>query len=176
MAASRVPTTQLISWPAVAVQLAVLVGLVVLVHFALGREWWAAMSNGALLFLAASFGSRWLVARDQRLGMRSVRQGDFAEAIPHFERSHAFFERHRWADTTRALVLLTSSAVSYREMALVNVAFCHAQSGRGDQAIAAYRKALADFPDSVIAQSALRMAKTFGDTSSSPAAPGPPHG
>ena len=102
-----------------------------------------------------------MLAREHKVGMRLTKRGEFAAAVPHFERSYAFFERHVWLDQWRAVVLLSSARLSYREMALVNVAFCLAQTGQGDQAVAAYRRALAEFPESVIAQSALRMAEAF---------------
>ena len=49
------------------------------------------------------------------------------------------------------------SWVSYREMALVNIAFCHSQTGNGDQAKQYYRKALDLFPDSGLAEAGMNM-------------------
>jgi tetratricopeptide (TPR) repeat protein len=119
--------------------------------------WPEAMMAGGGLYIAYSFGSKALLARHHRSGMRLTKRGHFAEAIPHFERSLAFFEQRAWVDRWRALTMLSSARMSYREMALVNVAFCHAQVGDGRRAESAYREALARFPDSVMAGAALRL-------------------
>lgn len=89
--------------------------------------------------------------------MRLFKQERFAEAIPEFQRSHAFFAKHAWLDRWRALTLLSSTRVGYREMALLNAAFCLGQIGKRDEALATYRQTLADFPDSKMAQTAIRM-------------------
>lgn len=89
--------------------------------------------------------------------MRLTKQGQFREALPHFERSLAFFERHEWVDRWRSLVMLSGGALPYREMALVNMAFCFAQLGDGDRAEVYYRRALDAFPGSVMANTSLRL-------------------
>ncbi len=93
--------------------------------------------------------------------MRLTKRGRFAEAIPHYERSLAFFERHAWIDRWRALTMLSSGQLSYREMALVNIAFCYSQLDEGALAESYYRRALAAFPDSVIARTAVRMVEAI---------------
>jgi hypothetical protein len=52
---------------------------------------------------------------------------------------------------------MTPGAMSYREMALVNIAFCYVQIGDGVQARLSYEKCLERFPRSEIALSTLRM-------------------
>lgn len=52
---------------------------------------------------------------------------------------------------------LSSSRISYTEMALLNIAFLYAQTGQGVLAKEYYEKTLAQFPDSEMAKSALRM-------------------
>ncbi|HEX7447932.1 MAG TPA: hypothetical protein VF306_10325 [Pirellulales bacterium] len=52
---------------------------------------------------------------------------------------------------------MSSSAISYREMALCNIAFCYAQLGNGENAELYYRRTLDEFPDSGLADAALRM-------------------
>ncbi|RYZ22546.1 MAG: hypothetical protein EOO10_21625 [Chitinophagaceae bacterium] len=47
--------------------------------------------------------------------------------------------------------------MSYREMALCNVAFCYSQIGEGKMAIDWYTRTLKEFPESGLAQTALRM-------------------
>ncbi|MFO1522653.1 MAG: tetratricopeptide repeat protein [Kiritimatiellia bacterium] len=45
--------------------------------------------------------------------------------------------------------------MSFREMALVNLAVCHAQIGNGTKSKQYYQQALAEFPKSALAQMAL---------------------
>ena len=132
-------------------------GLVGLAHLVFGGAWSEAFLIGAGLYLVYSSGSRAILAREHKAGMRLTKRGGFAEAIPHYEKSLAFFERHAWVDRWRALTMLSSGRLSYREMALVNIAFCYSQVGEGEKAEAYYRRTLADFPDSVIARTALRL-------------------
>jgi len=117
--------------------------------------------NGIYVALACCFGyamvARSLVAREHRGGIRLVRRGRFSEAIPRFERSFAFFDRHRWLDDWRGLVLLSSSRASYREMAMLNSAFCYSQVGEGTRAAETYRRCLGLFPGSGMAEAALKM-------------------
>ncbi|MEJ7847979.1 MAG: hypothetical protein WKF92_07835 [Pyrinomonadaceae bacterium] len=51
--------------------------------------------------------------------------------------------------------MLDSSAVSYREMALCNIAFAHVQLEENAEAQDYYRKTLAEFPESIMAKSSL---------------------
>jgi hypothetical protein len=60
-------------------------------------------------------------------------------------------------DRYRAVVMLSSSAWSYREMALANRAFCLGQTGRGQEAMRAYEDMLLEFPQSALAGPALTM-------------------
>ena len=117
--------------------------------------------NGMLVaitcYLAYSMTARLFVAREHRRGIRLVRRKRFLEAIPHFARSFDFFDRHRWLDDCRGFVLLSSSRASYREMALLNRAFCHGQVGEGVKAAGAYRRCLELFPDSGMAEAGLRL-------------------
>ena len=151
-----VPTTRPVSWWAVAIHIPLLVCLIGLTY-ALGFRPLIAMQFGAGLYLLYSFGSRAVLARHHKNGMRLVSDGDFREAIPHFAASYRFFEQYPWLDRWRALTMLSAAALSYREMALVNTAFCYGQIGDGDKTRAAYERALSEFPGSAIARTALCM-------------------
>ncbi|MEM6327815.1 MAG: tetratricopeptide repeat protein [Bacteroidota bacterium] len=158
---SKIPVTRPVSWRVVPVQLAVLGALVGGTRVAFGVEWSEAFLISAGVYLVYSFGSRALIAREHKAGMRLMTRERFDQAIPHHERSLAFFERRSWVDRWRSLTMLSSGAISYREMAMVNLAFCYAQLGDGDRAEAYYRRALDAFPDSVIATTALRFIESY---------------
>src|SRR5262245_29675923 len=82
-------------------------------------------------YLAYAFGSRALLTGDHRRGIRLFRNHQYAEALPHFEQSQAFFERNAWVDRYRVLVILSPSAASYHEMSLLNQAACLIHLRRG---------------------------------------------
>ena len=113
--------------------------------------------GGALTYLIISFSLRNLIAKSHRQGMRFVRQQQFSNAIPFFEKSVDFFTKNKWIDKYWFITLLSSSKVSYKEMGLCNIAFCYSQIGSGLKAKEYYELALGEFPNSVLAQSALKL-------------------
>lgn len=114
-----------------------------------------------LIFVAYLLLSRRLIAKHHRNGCRAFKRGDLESAISEMQASYAFFQRHPWLDRFRCLTMLSTSGMSYRELALVNIGFFQAQSGRGNEAKAAYRRAVAEFPESVVGRQAMKMIETF---------------
>ena len=127
----------------------------------IGAGWFVGLpyypAVGAGVYLVYSIGSRFLLLRAHRAGMRLVRREQFSDAIPHFQHSYEFFTHHRWIDDWRFVTLLSSSEISHREMALVNLAFCHAQLGSGEKAREYYLQAVREYPGSPVAEAGLRM-------------------
>jgi tetratricopeptide (TPR) repeat protein len=89
--------------------------------------------------------------------MKNVHKGNFSEAISNFEKSYEFFKKYHWLDKFRYLFLLSSSKISYKEMALCNIAFCYGQIGNGEKLEHYYNLTLKEFPDSFLAKSALNV-------------------
>lgn len=87
--------------------------------------------------------------------MRLARQQAFREAIDKFQRSYGFLEKYPWLDKYRFITMLDSSARSYREMALCNIAYSYVQLDDLASALKYYEKALEEFPQSEMAQSGL---------------------
>jgi tetratricopeptide (TPR) repeat protein len=112
---------------------------------------------GAAIYLVLSFALRFLIAVSHRKGMVAFRNGDYASALPHFEASYNFFEKHKWLDKWRYLVLLSSSKISYKEMAMLNIAFCYSQLDKGAESKKAYEDTFSSFPNSEMAKAALNM-------------------
>ena len=65
--------------------------------------------------------------------------------------------------------MMSASAISYREMALCNIAFCYSQLGDGQKAESYYRRALDEFPNSALAVAALRMIESVRQHPTGPA-------
>ncbi|MCA9103431.1 MAG: hypothetical protein KDA63_19885 [Planctomycetales bacterium] len=156
----RLPLLRQISWYAVAPQIIALTSAIALATYLLAD---AGLYVGGFLYLAYSSGSRQLIPRYHRRGIRLVRQQQFDRAIPLFEKSLAFFDRNSWLDRYRSIVLMSASAISYREMAMANIAFCHAQLGHGSNARYWYERCLERYPDSALATTALRMLDAGND-------------
>jgi tetratricopeptide (TPR) repeat protein len=74
------------------------------------------------------------MSRDHCRGVGLTKQEWYADAIPYFQRSFEFFDRHSHLDRFRSIILMSPSAAAYREMALANIGFCYSQIGDGDQA------------------------------------------
>lgn len=122
-------------------------------------EFGSAFTLGGLTYVLLSWGLRFWFTRKHRSGMNHVREGKWEIAIPYFQQSLDYFTENRWMDKYRSIVLLTPSAMSYREMAMVNIAFCLGQLGQGRASREAYERALKEYPGSVIASTALNLMK-----------------
>lgn len=114
-----------------------------------------------LALIAYALVSRRLIAQHHRSGIRAFRRGDLDLAISEMKASYAFFQRHPQLDRFRALTMLSASAMSYRELALINIGFFQAQAGRKDESKAAYRRLMAEFPDNMVGAQTLKMIETF---------------
>ncbi len=112
---------------------------------------------GAMTYLLISFSLRNLIPKDHRSGIKKNNSEKFEEAIPHFEKSYAFFKKYEWIDKYRFITLLSASKMSYREMALANIGFCYSQMGDGTKSKDYYERKLKEFPESGLAKSALKM-------------------
>jgi hypothetical protein len=150
-----VPTVREVNWLTVFPQLAVCALVIVAAGMLFGRRYGLIVGSGA--YLAYSLLSRQIFAREHRRGIRLNHARRFEDAIVHFRNSYDFFSRHVWLDRFRWLFMLTPSRASYREMALVNEAFALVQLDRREEARAVYQRALAEFPDSPVAQTGLKF-------------------
>ena len=89
-----------------------------------------------------------LVPRWHRKGIYLVKKGKLDVAILAFQRSYQYFTKYTWIDKYRAFTLLSTSALSYSEMALINIIYCFEQMGDTTSA-KKFRKILKErFPDS----------------------------
>jgi hypothetical protein len=150
----QTPMVGQVSWPSVLPQIAA-VGLAIVLGIYLEPEDGVIWGAGA--YLAYSVGSRRILTRHHRAGIALVKCQRFHEAIPEFRRSLDFFDRHPWVDRLRSVLLVSPSAMSYREMALSNIAFCYTQIGDGKLARESYEACLARFPNSGLATASLRI-------------------
>lgn len=111
-------------------------------------------------YLALAILLKHVLIRHHRRGVALYKRKEFAAAIPEFEASLAFHQRHPWVDRCRHLLFLSVSPVTYREMALYNIAYCYGQIGEGARSLEYYQRTLAEYPNSELAQAALRFFKS----------------
>ena len=152
--ASTTPTVRQINWLSLIPQVMVMV--------VLSFAWWFYDKRnfillGTLTYLILSIVLRGVLARQQRKGIQEIRKGNYNAAIPYFEKSYDYFTKNSYLDKWRSLFLLSSSRISYREMALINRAFCYTQIKDCEKAKELYKKALEEFPDSGMAKAGLNM-------------------
>lgn len=150
------PVVYQVTWISLVIQLVVLQGLICILSFFV-EPYSYAVNIGIGLYLVIFFLLRYLVPRNHRKGMRFVKKEDYARAVGEFEKSYDFFTKYAWIDKYRYIVLLSRSSMCYKEMALVNIAFCYTQCGDGNRAREYYVETLRQFPDNEMAKSALRM-------------------
>ena len=112
---------------------------------------------GAGTYLLLSFFLRRMSPINQRKGIVYLKKKQYQKALDEFKLSYEFFKSYNWIDKYRFVVLLSSSRISYTEMALANIAFCYGQLGEGAKSKEYYENILKEFPDSQIAIVSLKM-------------------
>jgi tetratricopeptide (TPR) repeat protein len=121
-----------------------------------------AVAYGAIVYLLYSFASKAFLLRNHRRGVYLTKIQSFRDAISAFKLSYAFLRKYAWLDKYRFITMLDSSAVSYREMALCNIAYSYAQLDENVAAATYYRKALAEFPQSAMAKNGIEYVESEG--------------
>ena len=152
--ASKQPIVKQTAWLSLIPQLLILGIFIVLASFS-GTQNPGIM--GALAYISASVLLRKTVAQHHRKGMAHFRKEEFAPALDRFQQSYDFFSHNRWVDDWRYVTLMSSSRISYQEMALLNIAYCYGQLGEEARSREYYLKTLNEFPDSAMAMAAIEM-------------------
>lgn len=80
---------------------------------------WAAM-----VYLVLAYGLRYFVPIHHRKGLRELKQGNYSEALLHFEKSYDFFSAHPLVDRFRVFTMFSASKLWYREMAVMYKEVC----------------------------------------------------
>lgn len=133
------------NWASIVIQIVTIAVLALLWHAANVNT---PLLNGALTYYIFSLCLRTWVPRSHRKGIEFIKNEEWENAISSFENSYTFFQKHRWVDKYRYLTLLSSSRLSYREMALNNIAFCYSQAGNRIKSREYYHRIQQEFPSS----------------------------
>ena len=155
---AKPPMISPVNWLGVVFQIGLIAGSAFTIYHIFGvRDWPVAFLISAVTQAVFSWLMRRSLTREHRTGVKLFRACAFAEAAPHFEASYAAMIARPWIDRFRWLLLGSVSAMTYREMALCNAAFCYAQAGQGEKAICLYEQTLSEYPESSLATASLRM-------------------
>jgi tetratricopeptide (TPR) repeat protein len=155
---SETPVVRRVAWPLIIPQFLTVIILTVVAYLLLRPpSWQIPILISCGLYLLYSYGSRLLLIKPHREGIRLFNQRKYKEAISKFEESYRFFSTHEWIDRYRSLTLMTPAAMGFREMALINLAACYFLLGNTAKAKTYYQQALVEFPDSQMAKTALRQ-------------------
>ena len=151
---SKVPKIRQANWVSIIPHL-IIMGIIIFIWSLINPE--RAILFGAITYLLISFSLRKLIPKDHRNGIKKINSEEFKGAIIDFEKSYEFFKKYEWVDKYRFITLLSSSKISYREMALANIGFSYSQIGKGLNSNEYYERTLREFPESRLAKSALKM-------------------
>lgn len=106
-------------------------------------------------YLLLSFALKNIFLKNHNKGIVLTKERKDIEAIISFEKSAHFFSKYPWMDRYRYITLLSSSTYSYREMALINIAFCFVQVDEIEKAEETYQTVLREYPDNTLAKQYL---------------------
>lgn len=151
---TKVPIIKIFNWFAMIPQIAIMAIVITAWYFFYPRE---SFLFGGITYIIISFSLRSLIPKAHLQGMKLVKSEKFEEAIPFFQKSYDFFNENIFLDKYRFVTLLSSSKMAYREMALVNIAFCYSQIGNGKKSREYYNRTLEEFPDNPLAKVGLNM-------------------
>jgi len=157
---SKIPTVKQISWISIIPQL-IIMGIIISLWYFFYPE--KAVLFGSLTFLTISLSLRYLIPKNHRKGISNVKKGYFKDAISNFKKSYEFFNKNKWIDKYRFLTLLSSSRISYKEMALNNIAFCYGQIGNGIKSKEFYERTLKEYPESGLARAGLNLLNSISN-------------
>lgn len=116
-----------------------------------------AIVYGAIFYLVYSTLSRKIIPHYHRKGVRLMFKGNYPDSIELFQKSVVFFEKYWWLDKYRSIFLMSSSSFTYREMALMNIAYAYSQINEEKKAEEYYTKILNEYPNNQPAKSALNL-------------------
>lgn len=155
---SDIPVIKKVAWHYVIAQVGLMALLILIIwKLFLTHNLNVAALLGSSIYLLYSFGARYILLRRHRSGIALTARGLFEKAIEEFGASYQFLTRFVWLDKFRFIALLSASAISYREMALCNIAYSSLRLDDLRTAKEFYQRAEAEFPGSEMAKAGLLL-------------------
>ena len=94
-------------------------------------------------------------------GLINLAKADYKTALKDFEKSHLFFSKHNFFDRYGFIFLLKMSRYSYREAALLNMAFINYKIGNIEEALKLYEKVLSINSENRIAKKGIKIVELW---------------
>ena len=134
---------------------AFLVGIITIILLFAGLKTDLSILISAVSYMGLSVVLQRTIPRHHRMGFRLLVHKEYEMAALAFEKSWNFFCKNKWLDDYRAILLLSASSISYREMSLINRSLCFWRSGNIEKALESYKDVLKHFPNSRLAKEAI---------------------
>lgn len=115
--------------------------------------------TGSLAYIAAASLLKRIIPTHHRRALKYLKKLDFQKAAENFEQSYLFFKKHPYLDKFRVFTILSASKLSYHDLALLNMAYCHFQLGQKKKSRICYQKILQKNPKNKFAQAGLEKIK-----------------
>lgn len=158
--ASSKPIVRQIAWISLIPQLLFMAVLYIIYMLFIKSKFFAIYLT-FITYLIISVTLKLWIPHNHRKGIALFKANQYEQAIEEFQKSYLFFSNYIWIDRFRFITLLSSSRVSYREMALLNIAFCYSQIGDGNKSKDYYLQTIEQFPNSEMANTSLRMIESI---------------
>ncbi len=110
-----------------------------------------------MCYLLYSVISRHLILTFHRKGTKALHREKHEEALALFTKSKQFFERYSWLDKYRYFTMMSPSSFSYKEIAMMNIAFTYSQQEKFDLTKKAYVELLEEYPNNIVATNAMKL-------------------
>jgi hypothetical protein len=122
---NKFPVARQIAWQSVISQIILMCICIGVVSY-LGKFSVPAIFLGALIYIFYYAIIKYSLERAFSKGLSLINKGEFKQAIVEFETAYDFYSRYPWVDQWR-FIFLHSSPMSYRAIALVNIAVCYSK-------------------------------------------------
>jgi len=100
---------------------------------------------GPIVFLIYSKIANYRAELYNKRGLNLMRARQYEKAAQQFRASLDYYDNHAWLDEYRHYVIMSSSARSYREKALYNLALAYHQQGQPGEAETYCRRLMEDY-------------------------------
>ena len=109
--------------------------------------WWLVLDSllkafvaGGITYFVVAWSLRLFLQKHQKKGMACMRTKNYEDALKAFKKSFQYFEKHPLVDKYRFITMFSSSAISYRHLALNNIGVCYLYMGDDNKALDYFKK------------------------------------
>jgi tetratricopeptide (TPR) repeat protein len=157
----QVPLVRNINYPVFFLQLLLVTATIVGFVWLFWPEWGTGSLVGLIVLVVYVKGMQWYLMRYHQAALKLIRAGKFDEALVPLQKALEFYTEHPGLDRWRHVLMATASRFSLREVAMMNIAYCFGQIGDKEKMIKHYERLASEYPDNMAAQNTLRFIDTL---------------